>query len=187
MIQIIKKYIILGLFLILIFILYFLRYPTPIIRKDNFDNVYSPAFGKVMSIIKRDDDTLYLAIFLNPMDIHYQFYPVSGTVSDLKYDCSGKFDLAYELNKSNKNEKSIYTITNKHGDFIIYQIAGFLVRRISTYNKKGDEIESGQCMGVIYLGSRVDIIIPKASTFNLLVKEGDKVKGFNSLLGYYTK
>jgi phosphatidylserine decarboxylase len=180
-----KKYIILGLLVFLIFLLYFLRYPKPVIRKDNFDFVYSPAFGKIMSIKEREDNTLYIAIFLSPTDIHYQFFPVSGVVSDLKYDCSGKFDLAYELNKSNKNEKSIYTITNKNGDFVVYQIAGFVVRRISTYKKKGDTVDSGDCMGIIYIGSRVDIIIPNKDRFQLSVKEGDLVYGFNSLLGYY--
>lgn len=180
-----KKYIVLSLLLFLIFLLYFLRYPKTIIRQNNEDNVYSPAFGKIMSIRERDDNTLYIAIFLSPTDIHYQFFPVSGTVKDLKYDCSGKFELAYELNKSNKNEKSIYTVTNKNGDFIIYQIAGYFVRRISTYKKKGDKVDSGECMGIIYIGSRVDIIIPNRNKFKLLAKEGDSVYAFNSLLGYY--
>jgi len=179
------KYLILALFLFLLFLLYFLRYPTPIIRKNNEDYVYSPAFGKIMNITYRDDNTLYISIFLSPTDIHYQFYPVSGLIKDLKYDCSGKFELAYELNKSNKNEKSIYTISNKNGDFIVYQIAGYLVRRISTYGKIGEKVDSGECMGIIYIGSRVDIIIPNSNKFKLLVKENELVRGFNSLLGHY--
>jgi len=89
------------------------------------------------------------------------------------------------LNKSNKNEKSIYTISNKNGDFIVYQIAGYLVRRISTYGKIGEKVDSGECMGIIYIGSRVDIIIPNSNKFKLLVKENELVRGFNSLLGHY--
>ena len=178
------------LFIVLFFILlylFFYRFPKPIIRKNNFDHVYSPAFGKIMKIIRQSDNTLFIAIFLSPLDIHYQFCPVSGIIKDFKYDRTGQFELAYELNKSNNNEKVITTIQNKHGDFKIYQIAGFLVRRISSYieKNKNTTIDSGEAIGLIHFGSRVDIIIPKATEFNLKVKEGDYVNGFNTMLGYY--
>lgn len=174
------------LFVILLY-LFFYRYPNPIIRRNNFDCVYSPAFGKIMKIIRQPDNTLFIAIFLSPLGIHYQFSPVSGTIKDFKYDKTGQFELAYELNKSNNNEKAITTIQNKNGEFKIYQIAGFLVRRISSYmeNYKNTTIESGEAIGLIHFGSRVDIIIPKASEFNLKIKEGDYVNGFNTMLGYY--
>ena len=57
-------------------------------------------FNDLMKIIE-EDDNIFIAIFLSPFDIHYQFSPVSGTIQDIKYDRTGKFSLAYELNKSN--------------------------------------------------------------------------------------
>jgi phosphatidylserine decarboxylase len=138
-----------------------------------------------MSIKRRDDNTLYISIFLSPIDIHYQFFPVSGKVKDIKYDATGKFELAYELNKSNNNEKCIHVINNRHGDFILYQIAGFLVRRISHYDKVGEAYNSGEKLGLIHFGSRVDIIIPKADVFRLYVKEGDYMSGSESLIGEF--
>lgn len=178
-------FITLTIIIIALFYFFFYRYPTPIIRKNNQDKVYSPGFGKIMKIIKQNDNTLFIAIFLSPLDVHYQYYPISGTIKDLKYDHTGNFNLAYELNKSNNNEKIITTISNKHGNFIIYQIAGYLVRRITQYGKVNQQIDSGEPLGLIHFGSRVDIIIPNASQFNLQVKEGQYMYGFKSLLGYY--
>jgi phosphatidylserine decarboxylase len=170
---------------ILFLLAFFYRYPIETIREGNVDQVYSPAYGKIMSIKRRDDNTLYLAIFLSPLDIHYQFFPVSGKVKDIIYDPTGNFELAYELNKSNDNEKCIHVINNKHGDFIVYQIAGFLVRRISPYDTINKTYESGEKLGLIHFGSRVDLIIPKADVFRLYVKEGDYMSGSESLIGEY--
>lgn len=170
--------------LLISLLLFFYRHPTPIIRKSNEDCVYAPAFGKIMKI-SREDDKVFIAIFLSPFDVHYQYCPVSGIIKNVKYDATGKFKLAYELNKSNENEKSITTISNKHGDFIVYQIAGYLVRRISTFVEKDKHVESGETMGLIHFGSRVDIIIPNAHEFDCKVFEGEYVSGFNTLLGKY--
>ena len=167
----------------LLFFIYFYRSPSPIIRKKNTANVYSPAFGKIISIKERETH-IFLSIFLSPLDVHYQYYPVSGKITNYKYDTTGKYELAYKLNKSNDNEKAITTITNEKGDFIIYQIAGMFVRRIETYGKLEQDIESGEKLGIIHFGSRVDILIPK-DKFELKVSEGEYVKGFNTLLGYY--
>jgi phosphatidylserine decarboxylase len=98
---------------------------------------------------------------------------------------TGKFELAYELNKSNENEKCIHVINNKHGDFVVYQIAGFLVRRISYYDTLNKEYNSGEKLGLIHFGSRVDLIIPKADVFKLNVKEGDYVSGSESMIGEF--
>ena len=95
---------------IFFFLALFYRYPTEVIREGNVDKVYSPAYGKIMSIKRRKDNTLYIAMFLSPLDIHYQFFPVSGKIKDIIYDATGKYELAYELNKSNENEKCIHPL-----------------------------------------------------------------------------
>ena len=83
------------------------------------------------------------------------------------------------------NEKCIHVIRNKYGAFTVYQIAGFLVRRISPYDVVGQEAVSGKCMGLIHFGSRVDIIIPQRDRFKLQVAEGDYVSAEDTVLGYY--
>ena len=178
--------IILSVVILMILLLaFFYRFPGDrLIQPGDANKVYSPAFGRIMKITEQSDGTLYIAIFLSPLDIHYQFFPVSGTVKRVDYDHTGKFELAYELNKSNQNEKCIHVIHNEFGDFTIYQIAGFLVRRISHYDTLGQSATSGQCMGLIHFGSRVDIIIPQSHRFQLKVGEGDYVRN-DTCLGHY--
>jgi phosphatidylserine decarboxylase len=70
-----RKILILSLLVILIFLSWFYRFPSQNIIYNNEDKVYSPAYGKVMSIKDYENDSLYIAIFLSPLDIHYQFFP----------------------------------------------------------------------------------------------------------------
>lgn len=169
----------------MLFLIFFYRKPTLKIIQYNEDIVYSPGYGTIMDITYNKDNTIRIPIFLSPFDIHYQIYPISGILTNILYDNTGKYELAYKVNKSNKNEKAIHTILNKHGEFKIFQIAGTLVRRISYFNKPITKINTGEFLGMIHFGSRVDIIIPNANRFNLSVKKGDKVSGIETILGYY--
>lgn len=166
----------------IICLLLFYRLPEPKLIKSD-DIIYSPAYGKVMEI-KEDDSNYYIFIFLSPLDIHYQMVPISGKITNIKYDATGKYNLAYELNKSNDNEKCIYKITNKRGDFYVYQIAGYLVRRISIFKNLGENVNIGEKLGLIHFGSRVDLIVPKKN-LQLLIKKNEYVKGTNTIIGKY--
>lgn len=170
---------------IMIFLLYFYREPPMTIRKNDEDHIYSPACGTIMDIIYQSDNTILIPIFLSVFDIHQQTFPVSGLITDVKYDATGKFNIAYKVNKSNDNEKIIHTLKNKNGIFKIYQIAGLLARRINYFNDINTKIENGQKLGLIHFGSRVDIIIPNADRVELKVVKGQKVRGSNTLLGQY--
>ena len=177
------KFLVIVVCIICGFLMYFYRKPEQLTCSST-DVVHSPAYGKIMNI-KREDNRIYIAIFLSPLDVHYQFAPVTGKITDIKYDATGKFNLAYELNKSNDNEKAIYTIQNDKGKFTVYQIAGFLVRRISVYKEKNDDINIGDTLGLIHFGSRVDLLIENVDDFELLVKEGDYMNGSHSIIGKY--
>lgn len=170
------------LIFILIFLFYFYRLPSQKIMKS-YDKVYSPGYGRILDI-KKTKSKIYLAIFLTPFDVHYQMIPISGIIKEIKYDSTGKYNLAYNLNKSKDNEKIIYKLTNTRGDFFIYQIAGFLVRRITSFVKEEDKVNVGEKLGIIHFGSRVDLILP-SNNFKLMVKKGDYLYGSHSLIGQY--
>ena len=167
------------------FFLHFYRKPKQIVS-INTDVVKSPAYGKIMKII-RNNNKIFIAIHLTLFDVHYQFSPVSGKITDMTYDATGKFHLSYDLNKSKNNEKTILTFKNKNGIFRVFQIAGNLVRRISVYKRIGDILSSGETIGIIYFGSRVDLIIENTEDFDLQVKEGQYLKGSYSTIGVYKK
>ena len=111
--------------------------------------------------------------------------PCNGRVVSVRYDATGKFELAYNETKSRENEKAIITLDTNIGIVKVYQIAGKLVRCIDTYNKEGDRVVSGNLIGMIKLGSRVDLILPNASHFQLKVKEGIRVNGSSTIIGSY--
>jgi phosphatidylserine decarboxylase len=175
--------------LILLFILFFFRHPYINIPYIDDNVILSPAYGTI-KYIKIKDDYTHIIIFLSPLDVHVQYYPIRGSVINQYHDFSRKFHLAFKLNKSNLNEKIITTIKPNINidNIIVQQIAGFLVRRISTKIKNipsdGVTVEPGNKLGMIYFGSRVDLILP-TKNLNLLVTVNQKVKGPYTKIGFY--
>lgn len=164
------------------FILYFYRHK--IFEHDDSENIiYSPAYGKIYNIIQTSDKYI-ISIFLSPFDIHAQYYPTSGTVIERIYDNTGKYKLAFNMNKSQHNEKKIHIMVNKYGTFKITQIAGFLVRRIVSDEQININVKAKQHFGMIKFGSRVDIEIP-LKNFVPLISMNDKVHGPETILGYF--
>jgi phosphatidylserine decarboxylase len=64
------------------------------------------------------------------------------------------------------------------------QVAGILARRIVCYVRRGDPVQRGEIFGAILFGSRVDVYLPQG--VQLQVREGDRVKGGESVLGVIT-
>ena len=58
----------------------------------------------------------------------------------------------------------------------IVQIAGTLARRIVPYVKKDEILKKGYRIGIIRLGSRVDVYIPSAKIKNISVRIGCRIK-----------
>jgi phosphatidylserine decarboxylase len=170
---------------LVLFLMMFYRQPQLNVQSSNHSIVFAPASGKIQQIAKQPDGSIHIAIFLSPLDQHYQVAPICGTVVSQIYDQNGRFELAYELTKAHDNEKMITTIDTKYGLMTVTQIAGYLVRRISSYVKQGQSLTSGELIGRIAFGSRVDIQIPNARYFQLTVQEGQKVDAGWTQLGTY--
>lgn len=152
-----------------LFFIYFYRKPRlQIIRTGNTADMYSPCFGTVKKVeYLPKTNQLFVAVFLSPLDIHYQYMPIRGTIRDIKHDDQGVYHLAFDMEKSKDNEKMIYTIDTANGPLILYQIAGFLVRRIVTDLSVGNTYETGEQLGMIKFGSRVDLLIPNGNRFTI--------------------
>jgi len=78
------------------------------------------------------------------------------------------------------------TMVIKNGDtmVVVKQIVGLIARRIVCWARVGDTYERGQRFGLIRFGSRVDLLVPGDTQLN--VKEGDRVAGGKSVIGYLT-
>ena len=166
--------------ILFVFILWFFRNPKRNILK-NPEIILSPADGKVVLIEEVDEVEFFnekkikVSIFLSPLDIHVNRYPVSGKVLYSKYH-KGKYLVAWHPKSSDKNERSTIVIENKKFGKIMYrQIAGAVARRVVNYAKVDSIVEQGDDSGFIKFGSRVDVFLSKDC--KLKVNVGDKVKG----------
>lgn len=163
-----------------IFILLFFRYPRrPFTLNEKV--ITAPADGKIVAIEEVNeaeyfnDKRIQVSIFMSPFNVHVNRYPISGTVSYVKYH-PGKYLCAWKPKSSTENERNTVVIKNTNGiEILVRQIAGAVARRIVCYSKAGDKVNQGNDLGFIKFGSRVDIFLPAGSPIK--VKLGDCVKG----------
>jgi phosphatidylserine decarboxylase len=176
---------IVALICLLLFLSFFHRHPSIQVDLEELDPaaIYAPAYGTLKDI-RAIDDYIHVIIFLSPLDIHRQYYPCDGTLTAREHDNSGKYYLAYELEKSSENDKVITTLDTAHGRIVIKQIAGFLARCIVSYDSVGDNIRAGREMGMIEFGSRVDLLLPRAG-LELQAKIGQRLNGPDTVIGTY--
>ena len=144
------------------------------------DLVLAPADGKVLDLSKGSDGTTRVSIFLSIWDVHINRSPIRGTIQEIRYR-PGKFRMAFDRRASVENEQNVLTITNGSLTVRFSQIAGIVARRIVCWKKPGDVVESGERIGLIRFGSRVDVFLP--DTVALKLSRGDRVRGGSTVIG----
>ncbi len=177
------------------FVLYFGRTPARLVPTNV--HVVSPADGKIIAIDSVDTEHVtffkegiqneleargvtlpahVIVIQMNLKNVHVQRAPIDGEVTYVEH-FDGKFKNAlYGKNRAqlvNANEKNLTVISNGQESVAVIQVAGILARRIKSYVDVGDELEQGDKIGFIALGSQVVLVIPK--TRSLSVHVGDRV------------
>lgn len=178
-------YSVLGLSIVfLILVLQFFRNPKrPIALNDQ--HIISPADGKVVVIEEVEeaeyfkDKRLQISIFMSPLNVHVNRYPISGIIKYAKYH-SGKFLVAWHPKSSTENERTTVVVENKNITVLFRQIAGAVAKRIVLYSKAGEEATQGADYGFIKFGSRVDIFLPLGTKVNVSLNQ--KVKGNQTII-----
>jgi phosphatidylserine decarboxylase len=171
-------------FVLFIIILQFFRSPNISVSQHD-SHIVCPADGKVV-VIEETDETEFLkdrriqvSIFMSPINVHVNRYPLSGVVKFSKYH-PGKFLVAWHPKSSTENERTTVVVENKNGVQVLFrQIAGALARRIVCYSKEGENVEQGSQFGFIKFGSRVDLFLPIGTeikvNLNQVVKGGKTI------------
>ena len=128
-----------------------------------------------------DGERVRVSIFMSVFDVHINRTPIAGTIKQVVY-ISGKF-LNADLDKaSEENERQHIVVEGRDGQRIGFtQIAGFVARRIVPFVKPGDMVASGQRVGLIRFGSRVDVYLPEGS--NCQVVLGQRSVAGETVLG----
>jgi len=81
----------------------------------------------------------------------------------------------------------IITIDTAIGVVTIVQLAGLIARRVYPYIKEGDVLKKGDRIGIIRLGSRVDVSLPADMIESIPVKIGDPVKAGENTIAFLKK
>lgn len=169
-------------------VLQFFRHPTrKVFRNDK--QVLAPADGKVVVIEETDepeflkDKRIQVSIFMSPLNVHVNRYPVSGQVTYCRYH-PGLYLMAWHPKSSTENERTTVVIeTSSKVPVLMRQVAGALARRIVCYPKKDWIVKQGEEMGFIKFGSRVDIFLPPGTKINVQLNE--KVVGGKTVLAEF--
>jgi phosphatidylserine decarboxylase len=169
-------------------IVYFFRVPARTVTPDD-RSVMAPADGKVVAIEEVhegeyfQDRRIQVSIFMSPLNVHVNWYPVSGTTSYYKYH-PGKYLVAWHPKSSTENERSTVVVKHPtHGEVLFRQIAGALARRICTYSRPGEPVQQGSEFGFIKFGSRVDVFLPPNA--EVTVQLGQMVTGSASVIARF--
>ena len=174
-------------FVLFVIILQFFRSPNIILQRND-EQVICPADGKVV-VIEETEETEFLkdrriqiSVFMSPINVHVNRYPISGKVVFSKYH-PGKFLVAWHPKSSTENERTTIVVENGNKVSVLFrQIAGALARRIVCYSKEGDEAVQGEQFGFIKFGSRVDVFLPLGTEIN--VELNQIVKGGVTVLAH---
>jgi phosphatidylserine decarboxylase len=165
---------------LLVVVVQFFRSPS---RKLTLNSsaIIAPADGKVVVIERVYEpevlkaEAIQVSIFMSPVNVHINRFPISGQVSFFQYH-PGKFLVAWHPKSSTENERTTIAVQHSSGKQVMFrQIAGALARRICWYCKEGDAAQQGSEFGFIKFGSRVDLFLPVDTT--VTVKLNEVVKG----------
>ena len=150
------------------------------------NKIVAPSDGKVVVIEEIEeteffhDRRIQLSIFMSPLNVHAQWFPIPGIVRYFKYH-PGKYLVAWHPKSSTENERTTIVIESDTGKQVMFrQIAGAVARRIVCYAKEGDVAKQGENCGFIKFGSRIDVIVPIDATIRVNME--DKTVGSETIL-----
>ncbi len=156
-------------FCILVFFLIFFRDPERRIG----DGIIAPADGHIRDI-KQEKDQYLISTFMEVNNVHVNRMPIDGRIIKMTH-FPGHHLRAWKK-ESDLNERVVITIETPIGEVTVVQLAGLIARRVYPYIKKGDILKKGDRIGIIRLGSRVDVYLPVDKIKSIPVKIGDPVK-----------
>jgi len=144
----------------------FYRCPIRYFNGDTEKMVVAPADGRIVVVEEAEENTyfhdkrLMISIFMSPLNVHANWFPVDGKVKFVKH-FNGNYHKAWLPKASEENEHADIMIETPDGqEVLVRQIAGAMARRIVTYAKDMEDCYIDEHLGFIKLGSRVDVFLP---------------------------
>ncbi|PPK97762.1 phosphatidylserine decarboxylase precursor-related protein [Kineococcus xinjiangensis] len=151
--------------------------------------VYAAADGVVRSVDESVDEpwlpggrAVRIATFLNLHNVHVNRSPVEGKVAEMEF-VEGGFAPAL-FSRAGHNTRTRIAIDGPSGRVVVVPMAGLIARKISSWIQPGDQVETGQRIGLIHLSSRTDVLLPEGGV-HVLVRPGDRVRAGITPLARY--
>ncbi|MEO6988679.1 MAG: phosphatidylserine decarboxylase [Aquihabitans sp.] len=145
------------------------------------DVVLAPADGKIMHVgepqpgVAPPGEWQQIVTFLSVADVHINRSPYAGEVTEISYR-PGRFLAAFTPESGVENERSeIWLRREVDGServVVFRQIVGLLARRVVTRLGVGETVTTGQRMGLMKFGSRMDVFVPPEVEIKVIV--GDR-------------
>ena len=163
------------------FSVYFFREPNRDFSPEP-GAVFAPSDGRVTGVSAAGEDEFpapgatKVSVFMSVFDCHVNWFPVSGTVVSSERR-PGRFHFGFSEKAGSENER-VSTLIRPYGgggDILMFQIAGFLARRIVSRADEGMSLEAGERFGIIKFGSGITLFFPPE--YKVTVKRGDILTG----------
>jgi phosphatidylserine decarboxylase len=160
------------------------------------DTVLAPADGKVMHAGPAQpgvapsgkDDWQQVSIFLSVFDVHINRAPYGGRVLEVVHR-PGRWLAAYRFESATQNERSDITVERTVDGaartVVFRQIVGAVARRVVTRVRAGDAVTTGERIGLMKFGSRMDVFVPPAVTLH--VTRGDRTVAGETVIGRWNR
>ena len=150
--------------------------------------LYAAADGLVREVDEVADPAMpggratRVSVFLSLHNVHVNRSPVGGTIGAVEEIGGGYYPALF--GRSEVNRRNRIEIRGERGPVVVFQKAGAIARRISTWVGPGERVEPGGRIGLIHLGSRTDVLFP-AGAAEPLVRPGDRVRAGLTPLARY--
>lgn len=127
-----------------------------------------------------------VGIFMSLLDVHVNRSPAAGEVRWVSHH-PGSFHDARTRAALTHNEHNLLGLELPDGRrILVNQIAGCVARRIVCDVSSGDVLQRGQRFGMVKFGSRVELYLPAADQYEVIVGPGDRVRAGVSVLATRT-
>ena len=172
-------------------VVYFFRDPARVIPQSA-NAIVSPADGTIAEVTDVghydffDGPAVRIGIFLSIFNVHVNRAPRRTRVIDMHYK-PGEFLNAMNPESALRNEFlwiGLEETDAPQRKLAVRAISGLIARRIVCVLKRGQEVERGEKFGMIKLGSRTELILPRDAV-QVEVEVGQKVQAGSSILARY--
>jgi phosphatidylserine decarboxylase len=119
--------------------------------------IVSAADGRIRAV-EREGDRWRISVFMNVSNVHVNRFPLDGRVDAVTSGGSGHRP-AYRPDAEH-NVQRTYRLSTALGPVEVVQMTGILARRLVSFVSAGSLGRKGDRLGMIVLGSRVDVLLP---------------------------